>query len=1161
MPKNSPAISDFFRVPTRFLRSVQLERDFHDVAALEHYVVTPHMAEAFRRIADGLRANSGCRACRITGDYGVGKSSFALVLAHLFQDRSPFAISRIADAIGWPNDDFDPPALIPLLVTGSRDGIVPALARGIAECLRRRKPGRGRIPKALARLIDQARQVEAAGDAAGLERLLDAVRAFADGSGVLLIIDELGKLLEHASQRHEHEDVFVLQRLAEMAARSGDQPFILLGVLHQGFHAYAERLPSAVRHEWDKVAGRFDEIVFDQPLAHTAALVAGALNVDPRRLPKTVHDAARDATSATAKTGWVGGNTAAAAVLDAARLYPLHPMLLPVAVRFFARFGQHERSLFGFLLSSEPFAVQAFAVRRVAPDAWYGLADFYDYVRAVFGHRLAGASYRNHWLRIVTTIDAAADLGTIEERILKVVAILNLLDAEDLLATDRAIAAALTPATRRDIDAAIQVLVDRGLLFRRGRANAYRLWPSSSLSLESAFETALRAVGSVEHVASALKPFLDQQPVLARRHYVEYGTLRYFEVRYADSGELAKAIQKETGADGLVVVALADTDVEREKALLAAKAPPFDERPDVLVAVVRPLVGLAPDLQDVMCWQWVANNTPELSHDSYASAEVARQLAFSRRALSSRLGKIAGLRSGTATDVRWLRAGQPEQVPPRGGISALISRICDQLYPDSPHVTNELLNRNTLSSAAAAARMRLIEGLFQASNQPFLGIDPQKSPPEKSMYLSVIAKGGVHVQDSDGLKVVEPDPDHDPLRLRPALDYLVKQIAEARGERLLVTSLLASLKNRPYGVRNGLGPLLLAIILQTRSHEVAIYENGTFLHKFGPSDFLRLTKAPATFEIQHCKVDGVRFEVFNQLAISLARKVNARHPDLLDVVQPLCQFAAQLPDYTRRTTALSNVAIDVRHALLSACEPVTLLFSDLPEACGFPHFSLQDLPDEGRVNGFISVFRDALGELRQAYPALLSRIIECVSQAAGEKHGAFDRVHLATRAARVSLAAREPRLRTFALRLRDPGLSDDAWAEALASFVVSKPPARWASGDEARFCEEIAALAELFQKVEAAAFGAGAEAPALSAVRLNLTRGDGIDLVRIIEPRTEDDSRIQASLSGFEKMLPQDRHTRLDVLTRLLWNEVSASDSLDSAKEEAPLKPKTKSKR
>jgi len=419
--------------------------------------------------------------------------------------------------------------LIPLLVTGSRESFVPALAHGIGESLRRRKPARGRTPNALARLIDHAEKVKADGEATGLESLIGEIRNYAKGSGVLLIVDELGKLLEHASQHHD--DVFVLQRLAELAARSGARPFILLGLLHQGFHAYAERLPSAVRHEWEKVAGRFDEIVCDQPLAHTAALVRGALNVDLRRIPKRVRGSAQSATSAIAEAGWPVGHTSSDAK-DLIRLYPLHPMVLPVAVRFFARYGQHERSLFGFLLSSEPFAIQDFAARPFAPETWYGLAEFYDYVRTGFGHRLAGASYQNYWQRIVSTIDAANDLGPLEERILKVVAILNLIDAEDLLGTRRAIEAALAPAPKLEIEVAIRSLVDRGVLFRGGRTSKYRLWPSSSLSLEAAFETALRTVGPVEHVASELKPYLDQKPVLARRHYVEHGTLRYFEVRY-----------------------------------------------------------------------------------------------------------------------------------------------------------------------------------------------------------------------------------------------------------------------------------------------------------------------------------------------------------------------------------------------------------------------------------------------------------------------------------------------------------------------------------------------------------------------------------------------------------------------------------------------------
>lgn len=103
------------------------------------------------------------------------------------------------------------------------------------------------------------------------------------------------------------------------------------------------------------------------------------------------------------------------------------PKLLPPLVRFFARYGQHERSLFGFLLSSEPFGLQAFAERKAGAQTWYGLAEFYDYVRSVFGHRLSGAaSYQTHWLRVAATVDTAQDLSSLEFRVLKTVAILNL---------------------------------------------------------------------------------------------------------------------------------------------------------------------------------------------------------------------------------------------------------------------------------------------------------------------------------------------------------------------------------------------------------------------------------------------------------------------------------------------------------------------------------------------------------------------------------------------------------------------------------------------------------------------------------------------------------------------------------------------------------------
>ena len=511
MPESASSIADLFEIPTRFFRSVQLERDFSDPTVLDNYVVTPHVAEAFTRIVDGLRIGSGRRAWRLTGDYGVGKSCFALALARVLEGGCSIPGLTIKRSNKTPS-------MWPILLTGSREPLLPAIAQGIAYALRQRY-SLDRRRRTLITLAEQADRAQASAAAADVLHLIDDLRdhVAADGAGVLVIVDELGKFLEYAALHPDREDVFILQRIAELAVRSADKPFLFLGLLHQGFQAYAERLPSVAKHEWEKVAGRFDEIVFNQPLAHAAALVVGSLNVSTTRLPAAVRAAAQIVSTEAEATGWLNG--ASANAIDASTLYPLHPMVIPVLIRFFARFGQNERSLFGFLLSSEPFGLQAFASKAPGPDIWYSLAEFYDYVRAAFGHRLAGASYRNHWLRILATIDAASELGALELRALKAVAVLNLIDADDLLPTEFVLCAALTPINPHEILPALNNLKQGGLLFQRGQT--FRLWPNGSISLEKAFDAAVRAVGPLERVAAGLDLYLDQDPILARRHYVE----------------------------------------------------------------------------------------------------------------------------------------------------------------------------------------------------------------------------------------------------------------------------------------------------------------------------------------------------------------------------------------------------------------------------------------------------------------------------------------------------------------------------------------------------------------------------------------------------------------------------------------------------------------
>lgn len=160
----------------------------------------------------------------------------------------------------------------------------------------------------------------------------------------------------------------------------------------------------------------------------------------------------------------------------------------------------------------------------------------------------------------------------------------------------------------------------------------------------------------------------------------------------------------------------------------------------------------------------------------------------------------------------------------------------------------------------------------------------------------------------------------------------------------------------------------------------------------------------------------------------------------MDVVQELCLFAAKLLDYTRKARSLSPAAMAVRDAFLAARKPAPLLFKDLPAACGLPPFDIDEEAPFSAAERFVQHLNEATSDLQNAYSGLLKRITQRVAEAVGQGSDNFDRAALTSRAARVSLAAREPRLRAFALRLRDPGLSDEAWAESLASFVVARPP-------------------------------------------------------------------------------------------------------------------------
>src|SRR5690349_8488116 len=125
------ATSSLHSYSQRFLRSTELARDFSDPKALDGYCLTDFARACLNRIAPGLNEDSSLRAWRLTGDFGSGKSSFALFLANAFSDSRKRLTPALFKAVTSEVPDIRDLHYVPVLVVGTREPIAIAVLRGL----------------------------------------------------------------------------------------------------------------------------------------------------------------------------------------------------------------------------------------------------------------------------------------------------------------------------------------------------------------------------------------------------------------------------------------------------------------------------------------------------------------------------------------------------------------------------------------------------------------------------------------------------------------------------------------------------------------------------------------------------------------------------------------------------------------------------------------------------------------------------------------------------------------------------------------------------------------------------------------------------------------------------------------------------------------------
>lgn len=1035
------ALSDRVHIARRFQRSIRIDSDLNTSESLEGFICTQSSAEVLLSMSRQI-GETGQGAFTWTGPYGCGKSSLVVALSALLGCDD--FLRKMATTIVGKKVSSKVIETLPLSKKGWR--VLPIVGR-------REQP---------AQLFGEALKSSGLASASGQDQWTDnkiiaTIKEISQESpenfgGLLIFIDEMGKLLEGAS--YENTDINFFQNLAEIASRSNKR-LIIVGILHQSFAEYASRLSREMRDEWSKIQGRFADLPINSAGEEQIELISRAIESDyhpevpSQQTIKVVNIILHNKPAVSKQI---------AQILE--ECWPLHPvvacLLGPISRR---RFGQNQRSIFGFLNSAEPQGFQDF-IRNAHEGTLFEPFKLWDYLRINLEPTILASPDGHRWAIAAEAIERCELIGgsTIDIRLLKTIALIDLFkERSGLSASLELLRLCFHGVHHKEIQQGIDQLKTWSFIIYRKFDHSFSIYAGSDFDIDQAVEEALEHTKEVDF--SALRSLAGIQPILAKRHYHKTGALWWFDVEVVPLKDLAETAANYEPRQGTIGQFLLAIPTEGETKQLAdeicIETAQNNHYWDVAVGISPRTWGITSLAQELLATEKVLNERVELAGDAVARREVRARLATLQGQLEAELNLAF-------TKATWHLKNYTAKERHYSELNLIASELAGKRFNKAPQIHNELLNRIKPSASAVSAQNSLLRHMVMYEGKERLGI--QGFPAEGGLFASLLEATGLYKQDEHGYQFVSPA-EQDPHNLYPMWEAARKYLKTYSNRSVSVSELFEIWGGGEFGVKNGLLPVLaVAFILSERQH-LAFYREGIFQPKFIDLDAEYLAKDASDIQLRWMDLSDMSRRLLSEMA-EIVRELDCTKElinlEPIDVARGLIAVFVQLRPWVKRTARLSKNAIRIRALFNHANDPNKFLFDDIPELFGIQarELSTSDL------TGVISSVREGLEELVQAYPALLLKLRDTLFTELLVPNASPNALaELRSRAENIKQATGDFRLESLIGRLSQfTGTEEDI--EGIASLTINKPARDWIDSDIDRATLELADLAQKFIHAE-----------------------------------------------------------------------------------------------
>ena len=914
----------------KFSLSANIESTVFDAS---RYIVTPNTRKAVQSIIDDFRA--GIHSFTIIGSYGTGKSSFLLAMeADLDKNNKQKLL------------------LNPQNLTSAEDFEILNIVGDYAE---------------LSSLLRQRLGIEGRSDS-----ILDELRAYCNKLKVqnkflVIVIDEFGKVLEHAAKNNPEQELYFMQKFAEFVNVQSRQ-ILLLTTLHQNFASYARDLSESQKNEWTKVKGRFKEITFVEPVEQLLYLASMQIL---KSADKIADKNTERLFNLALETRFISDS---ASVETARQLYPLDMFSAYAVTSAITRYGQNERSLFTFLSSRGLNSLLDFVPHH---HSTFNLQNVYDYIVYNFYSYLKDANADSmSWSAMQVAIERVEGLDWKNRSqkqdavgIVKAIGLLNLYGIASFQMKEQQMATYAQWAM--DIPDAATIL-HKLIQFKIIRYARYKqrlmLFQGTDVDLEAEIDKAASIVARPIVFIDDLNLFFNKRISPVKSHYYHRGTPRFFDY---DILEEPKDIVPTGDVDGYIELIFSS----KKDALKRVMEFSAENEHALIFVFFNNTDEIIDHLYNIQKYDYILEKVLLDKEDAVAVSEIVKLKEYEETLLNKAISENLFAYKNRVT---WIYRGEKKKIGSHRDFNVLLSEVCDDVYSETPVMNNELFNKQKLSGTISTARKNYLRALIEHHSEKDLGFDPDKFPPEKTIYFSLLKNTGIH---ADGEFADQPSDAGIMPVWKASENFLQSTVNKTRK----ISEFIKILSSQPYKLKQGFIDFWVPTFLFIKRQDYALYHvsRNAFVPNVNMEFFELLQKNASDYSIKAYAVDGVKLGFFNQYRrfVNLGDEFTITSDKFIETIKPFLIFYRNLNDYAKQTCKFTHQStLRFRDTLATAKDPEKAFFEDLPEALGY---NTTMLKQEDFIAEYGNIIQRAIRELRSCYSQLIDRIEERLVESLG----------------------------------------------------------------------------------------------------------------------------------------------------------------------------------